>query len=194
MGTDPRDWVDKYGDSLFRYALVRVRDRTIAEDLVQDTLLAALRQVESFRGDSSERTWLTGILRHKIFDHLRKQFRNVPVQDDDVLSAVDQRGFEAEGEWAGHWAPGSLPTEWGRDPHAIMEQAEFWAAFNECLSLLPRRMASLFVLHVMDGVSANELCNDFGLTPTNLRVTLYRARKQLRDCLEQRWIKKATGK
>lgn len=190
MGTNPDDWVDRHGDALFRFAFVRIRDRAVAEDLVQDTLLAGLRQIDSFRGDSSERTWLTGILKHKTMDYLRKRFHEVPVEDENGVSAVDERGFEREGEWEGHWAAGSLPTEWGRDPHTLLEQREFWAAFDQCLSRLPQRMASLFALHVMDGVSSEELCNDFGLTPTNLRVTLYRARKQLRDCLEQHWLKK----
>ena len=73
-----------------------------------------------------------------------------------------------------------------------MERAEFWAAFNQCLSLLPQRMASLFALYVMDGVSSDDLCNDFNISPTNLRVVLYRSRKQLRECLDMNWFQKGT--
>ena len=190
---DPQAWLNKYGDALFRFAYVRVRDRAAAEDLVSETLLAALKKADSFRGEASEKTWLTGILKHKVLDYLRTRFRTVSADAEDDLASVDERGFEPEGEWSGHWASSQLPTDWGRNPQELMERREFWNTFNQCLSTLPERTAALFALHVMDGLSSEELCNDFGISQTNLRVLLYRARKQLRDCLEQHWKKTENG-
>lgn len=186
MSTDPTIWLDKYGDLLYRMAYIRLRDRVASEDVVQETLLAALRGAPSFRGDSSERTWLVGILKHKIYDYIRHTFRDKPHPDDQVLSASDDRGFRSDGEWS----KPNLPSDWGFEPHALLERAEFWAAFEHCLSLLPRRMASMFALYVIDEIPSEDLCNDFNVTPTNFRVLLYRSRKQLRECLEENWARK----
>ena len=188
MQSNPSDWLEKYGDLLYRMAYVRLRDNVAAEDVVQETLLAALRNATSFKGDSSEQTWLVGILRHKILDYIRQLYKHKTHPDDQILSAVDDRGFRPDGEWA----RGFFPSDWGSDPHAVMKRAEFWAAFERCLSLLPRRMASLFALHVIDHVAANDLCNDFNIRPTNLRVMLYRSRKQLRECLDEHWFRKGS--
>ena len=67
----PDDWVEAHGDYLFNFAIGQLRDASVAEDLVQDTFLAAFKARDRFSGQSSERTWLVGILRHKICDHLR---------------------------------------------------------------------------------------------------------------------------
>lgn len=190
MSPDPSTWLDKYGDMLYRFALVRIRDTVAAEDLVSETLLAALRQRDTFRGQSSESTWLIGILKHKIIDYVRRLYRDQPHSDAETLSSNDYRGFRSDGEWAS----GFFPSDWGFDPHGMLEREEFWRAFEHCLSLLPRRMASIFALYVVDDVPSKDLCNDFNLSPTNLRVVLYRSRKQLRDCLEMNWFQKETDK
>lgn len=185
---DPTTWLDNYGDMLFRYALVRVRDKSAAEDLVQETLLAALKQKVSFRAESSESTWLIGILKHKIIDYIRRLYRDQPQSDAEILSSNDDRGFRPDGEWA----RGFFPSDWGFDPHGLLEREEFWCAFDHCLSLLPKRMASIFALYVVDEVPSGDLCNDFNISPTNLRVVLYRSRKQLRECLDMNWFQKGT--
>lgn len=187
---DPSQWLEKYGDLLFRMAIVRIRDTAAAEDIVQETLLAALKSHFAYRGDSSEQTWLIGILKHKIIDHVRLQIRNKSDHDIESFAVDDKREFTPSGQWQGHWSREFIPVEWGKDPHELMEEQEFWKVFDHCLSLLPTRMGSLFALHVMDGISSETLCNDFDISPTNLRVLLYRCRKQLRECLELHWIKK----
>ena len=74
-GSDPEQWLDQHGDALYAFALLRVQQPAVAEDLVQDTLLAAFSGRERFGGGAQERTWLIGILKHKIIDHLRKSGR-----------------------------------------------------------------------------------------------------------------------
>src|SRR5688572_2814348 len=99
---DPTKWVDEHGDYLFRYAIVRLRDETLAEDIVQETLLAAIQSLASYSGKSAERTWLTGILKHKIIDYYRKNSRQIQITEEDTdLSGFDHF-FKREDEWDGH--------------------------------------------------------------------------------------------
>jgi RNA polymerase sigma factor (sigma-70 family) len=111
MTTDPTTWVDAYGDRLFRYALSRVRDAGSAEDLVQETLLAALKSRERFKGDSSELTWMTGILRNKIFEFYRRQAREVPLLPSDEDADPQSEFFDDR-----HWKAAFAPRDWGGEP------------------------------------------------------------------------------
>ena len=97
--SDPSEWVDRYGDYLFRYAMLRLRDRSASEDLVQETFLAALKSRGAFSGGSSEATWLVGILKHKIADHFRHQAREAPLEDGDLREQPDPYPFDGSGHW-----------------------------------------------------------------------------------------------
>lgn len=181
MTSDPATWVDAHGDRLFRYALSRIRDERAAEDLVQDTLVTALKAREKFEGASSELTWMTGILRNKIFEHLRKQSREVPlggVEDDDDREA----GWFENGR---HWTPAQAPRDWGPEPHRSAESAEFAAALRSCLDALTPSVSRAFVLREMEGVEHLECAKVMGVPPGRLAVLLYRARMRLRRCLEK---------
>src|SRR5262245_53041992 len=100
---DCATWVDQHGDYLFRFAVFRLRDRTAAEDVVQETFLAALRSYEKFAGRGSERTWLVGILKHKIIDHFRRTSREAPLAEDAAEGPVHEEFFQRSGQWIGHW-------------------------------------------------------------------------------------------
>ena len=136
--TSPSRWVDEHGDHLFRYALNRVRQTDVAEDLVQETFLAALRGRGQFAGGSSERTWLIGILKHKIIDQLRRQSREQPASDLAVADWTD-----ALFDHTGHWKSG--PSEW-TNPGAAVEKAEFWRTFSRCIAKLPVKLGVAFSL------------------------------------------------
>lgn len=179
---DPELWLEDHGDYLFRYALVRLQDREIAEDMVQETLLAALRAREKFQARSSVRTWLVGILKHKVLDHFRKSYREPPISD--LLSSEDPS--EALFDEKGKWKPGPIP--WADDPRALLEQKEFWETFLRCMSDLPRRLAQVFALRELDGLKGEEICNLTKISATNLGVMLHRARLRLRRCLEINWF------
>lgn len=170
--TDPKTWVDSYGDRLFRYALSRVRDERSAEDLVQDTFLTALKSRDRYKGDSSELTWMTGILRNKIFELYRKQAKETPLDEDADPDFFDGR----------HWTPSEAPREW---PQAKAESAEFSAAFTRCLDGLTQAVARAFVLRELDGLEPKEAAEALGVPPAHLAVLLYRARMRLRRCLER---------
>lgn len=182
---NPEAWVDEHGDYLYSYALLRLRDRELAEEIVQETFLAALKACRNFAGQSSERTWLVGILKHKIVDHFRRANRERPVADFE--SAGDE-SFHESGEWAGHWTREGAPKEWANDPSQLVEQQEFWEVFHRCLGQLPPRLAQAFTLREIDGFSSDEICNLLSISPNNLWVMLHRARALLRRGLEEHWF------
>jgi len=179
-------WVDKHGDYLFRVAYSRLHDRWVAEDVVQETFLAAMKA--RFDGRSAERTWLVGILKRKIVDHLRIMFRESPTDPTEEGSAVDRLGHNLSGQWEGHWDPDRGPVSWGPNPATALEDKEFWVVLDRCLKGLTPRLAAVFTLYEMEEIPAEEICRDLAISPTNLWVMLHRARKQLRHCLEQNWF------
>lgn len=188
---DPARWVDEHGDSLFRYAVSRVRDEAAAEDIVQDTLLSALRSLESYAGKAAERTWLVGILKNKVADHFRKGAREVtfdPTETD--LSEFDPM-FERTDEWENHWHDTLSPRIWHRSPEESLEQSEFFGVLQDCLAKLPERVANAFTLREMNDIDAVEVCEILGLTQSNFWVMMHRARMSLRRCIEINWFVKA---
>lgn len=189
MISDPETWVKQHGEYLYRYALMRVRDQALAEDLIQDTFLAALRARSEFAGQSSERTWLVAILKNKIIDHFRKTGREVALEEEESESPQGGQNFRNSGLLAGAWKSGGRPKEWMVDSSDPVEQKEFWNYLRLCLSELSPRDAQAFVLREMEELEASEICNKLGLSSTNLRVLLYRARKMLRRCLEMKWLR-----
>ena len=183
--SDPAGWVERHGDYLFRYALMRVRNRDLAENLVQETFLAALSSKSSFGGRSAERTWMIGILKHKVIDHYRKGFRERPVSElqTDEEQTIDQF-YDAAG------SPKQFPKDWMPDQEVIMQNKEFWTTFRDCLSHLPARSAEAFTLRELDDLDTTVICKELGISPTNLWVMLHRARLQLRACLEKNWFER----
>lgn len=181
--SDSKDWADKHGDYLYRCAMLRVRDAGLAEEVVQETLLAALQARERFAGGSSERSWMVGILKHKIIDHFRKQSREGPSEDLQRVGAdLDEHPFDAQGYWKSHDIG---PRNWPDDPSTVLEQKQFWEMLKRCLSELPPRMAQAFSLREVDELDSEEVCATLSITAANLWVLLHRARKHLRACLEK---------
>ncbi|MGR9100800.1 MAG: sigma-70 family RNA polymerase sigma factor [Gammaproteobacteria bacterium] len=182
---EPDLWLEKYGDALFRYALFRVGDESAAEDLVQETLLAGINSRDSFSHQSTEQTWLTGILKHKIIDHLRKRAREQTASFDyDPDREADGHSFDGSGRW------NNPPSEW-KSPQQDLQNEQFWRIFRDCLSRLPEQTANLFILREMEGVAGEDLCKLFGIgTTNNLWVMLSRTRMKLRLCLETHWFDK----
>ena len=179
---DPHDWVDLYGDQLYAYAFARVRSRMAAEDLVQETFLAALKSSAAFEGRSSEKTWLTAILKNKIVDHfreLRKRQTADPSQDPDGL--IDYF-FHENGTWK------LKPEKWDVNPGELLEQKEFRGVFSRCLSDLSERVRTAFSLREMEGLGCEEICKILDISPSNCWVLLYRARMLLRRCLQVNWF------
>lgn len=184
MISDPAGWVDAHGDRLYRYALSRIRDERAAEDLIQETLIAAFKSRDRFQGNSSELTWMIGILRNKIFEHLRRQSREVPLGATQENDESEDGVFDGDG----HWSAAAAPADWGGEPHRKAEGAEFAAALRGCLDALTPNVARAFVLREMEGVEHHECASAMGVPPGRLAVLLYRARLRLRRCLERNYF------
>ena len=180
-------WVDEHAGYLFRYVLPRVRDRDLGEELVQETFLAAVKAVDTFRAESSPRTWLVGILRRKIVDHFRKLSRNREAESLDVTDPTVDAMFDRNERWL------KSPRHNQLDPAALRESADFWRVFEECLRALPDRTAEAFTLRVMDEMKPDEVCKILSISTTNLWVMLHRAGARLRACLEVNWFESEQG-
>ena len=167
---------------LLRYASLQLRDRAAAEDAVQETLLAALAGEKGFAGRSNLRTWLTGILKHKIIDLIRKGSREQTVDSDEAWEAA----FDANDHWR------AFPAEWD-DPDRSLEQKQFFAALEMCLEGLPAKTARAFLMREHMGLETDEICKELGITSTHCWVLLYRARMALRRCLEINWFGKSAS-
>src|SRR5215813_7039757 len=171
----PDRWVQEHGDALFGFAVLRVRDRAAAQDLVQETFLAAIKGKESFAGRSNERAWLFGILRNKLIDYYRLQGREVPLANLEAPSPEEQNAFVAAGLGKDGWQKGVAPKAWDT-PEEILVTKEFQEVLKVCLSRLPGKIAQVFLLREIDGVSSEEICKDLGVSPNNFWVMLHRAR------------------
>jgi len=188
--SDPERWVEEHGDYLFKYALVRLRDPAKAEDMVQETFLAALRGGSRFAGRSTEKSWLVGILKNKICDHFRKASRETSFTDLDFYSDEENDRFIPDGIFQGGWIHELGPLEWSPDPGASLDSQAFWKTFHDCSSKLPKNVATVFTLREVDGVESKEICKMLSISENNLWVMLHRARMALRRCLETNWFGK----
>jgi RNA polymerase sigma-70 factor, ECF subfamily len=175
------NWVEDHGDYLFHFALGQVRDAGMAEDLVQETFLAALKARDRFAGQSSERTWLVGILRHKICDHIRRTCRERAVRTELQSPRDDQEAWDDSLRWLHEVADECLA------PSRRMELAEFRANLELALGKLPARLAQVFQLYEIEERPNCEVCAYLRISETNLWVMLHRARKQLRAQLASGW-------
>jgi len=182
------EWLSEHGDALYAFARSRVGRREWAEDLVQETFLAAVKAPTEFRGDASVRTWLISILRRKIVDHYRKSSatRETSIESFRV-SQEHQSAFTSRGTWK------TTPSHW-KSPPEILEDREFWRVLEACLDKLPSPLSSAFKLREIDGVEIDSLSGSNAISAGNVRVRLHRARHLLRTCLEKNWFGNTAGK
>ena len=179
----PAQWPDRFGDELYRFALSRVSDSETAEELVQETFLSALNALDTFRAEASERTWLFVILRRKIIDHYRRQARVTQVSLDQISEsgAGEADFFNPEN---GHWLDSQTPVSW-LNADADLEQQELHEILARCQQRLPPQQEAVFAMRFVEELSAEEICQELGLTSSNYWVIIHRAKLQLRRCLEK---------
>jgi len=171
---------------LLRFARLQLRNETWAEDAVSETVLAALAKPQAFANRSQLKTWLVGILKHKVIDALRHHRREVCSLDsseDDDTDPLDYLGFKADGHFS------QQPADWG-NPEQQMSSRQFLEVLDACTNKLPATQGRLFLMREWLELSSEEICKELSLTPTNLYVQLHRARLRLRECLELNWFAK----
>jgi RNA polymerase sigma-70 factor (ECF subfamily) len=187
QGAVPEQWVDLYGDRLFRYALKLTNDRQASEDLVQETFLAALNSRERFLGQSRESTWLFGILKHKVLDHFRKQSRSKEDHTDELETMSADDLFHEDGSWR---VP---PEKWNARPDALCERRQFLDILAECFKHLSERLHRVFMLRELEELSTEHICEILNIKPNSLWTRISRARSVLRQCLELHWFQSEAG-
>lgn len=174
----PEDWLNDHGAALYHYALRHTRDAHRAEEAVQETLLAALQARERYQAVASVRTWLIGILKHKILDQFRHDARETTLDEPEIIESFD---FDDCFDATGHWA--QPVADWG-DPESQLARNQFMNLLQRCIDALPERLGRLFYLREVLEEDSETICQDFSITPTNLWTMLYRARMGLRRCLD----------
>jgi len=179
--SNPELWLKDHGDYLYRYAMSRLHDSELSADMVQESLLAAWKGRENFAGNSSVRTWLTGILKHKIIDHIRKEIRDRKLADA-VESDPTSSLFNADGSWA------EAPRAWQENPEELCKSEQFQKVLQKCIGKLPERQRTVFSMRELAGEDTETICNETDVSSTHLHVLIHRARLALRKCLELNWF------
>lgn len=186
---DPSTWVDAYGDALYKFAYFRVNNAALAEDLVQETFLAAIKGKDRFDGRASVKTWLTGILKNKVIDYYRKKNRTQSMQETaNFFEREEADLFSDDGSW--NYDNPNVPRDWNPAQVEKMDRKEFMQAFYRCSEKLPDKIRTVFIMREIDGVKSEEICEQLDITPQNLWTILHRARMALRGCLEQNFFSK----
>lgn len=168
---------------LLRFAQLQLRNDSLAEDVVSETLLAILEKPDQYQGRSSLRTYATGILKFKIIDVMRRRGREIaiePLDEQTIDDAIDDLFVED-----GHWR--NPPPAW-QQPELALEQAQFFETLQQCIERLPARLARIFMMREWQELEIEDICSELQITANNCGVMLYRARMQLRECLELRWF------
>lgn len=176
---NPEQWLDQYGDYLYRYAMSRLHDPEEAEEAVQETFVAGLRHRDQYRGQGSERAWLLGILKRKVIDCVRRRNRSGQQQTSEA-SDITEALFDSRGNWR------SDPRMAAVSPEELVSRQQFWEALHACLGRLPPRQADVFTLRELDGLSSDDICRLLDISYSNLGVLLHRARLGLSDCLKRK--------
>ena len=171
---------------LLRFATIQLRDPALAEDVVQETLIAVLQGHGEFANRSSVKTWVFAILKRKVIDALRLREREVPISQlgsDDEESESHDALFDRHG----HWAREHRPHRWV-DTEDSLEQQQFWRVLEVCLDHLPERTSRVFMMREFLELETEEICRELSISTANCWVILHRARMSLRLCLEDTWF------
>lgn len=179
---DPGNWASRHADYLYNYAQIRLNDSDEAKDLVQETFLAALERVQDFQGKSSERTWLTSILKYKVIDVYRKKSGLVFVPTE----SLGEEYFEPDD---GQWIQNQVPSPIGIEGHDALENKEIQQALSNCLDKLPPLWSAIFKMKYMDDEPTEIICSSLKISRSNFWVISHRAKVSLRSCMQKNWSK-----
>lgn len=176
-------WVEEYSDHLFSWAFHKTSSKEVAEDLLQETFVGAIKSYSNFRQESNPKTWLLSILNNKINDHFRNLYRKTAQEDDRIFSTF----FDE----TGHWTKSESPTSWEiRDEEHLLDNLDFRQELLNCLERLPKNWFSVIHFKYLEEKKGKEICQELDITNTNFWQILYRAKLQLRKCLELNWFAK----
>ncbi|MGH2643026.1 MAG: sigma-70 family RNA polymerase sigma factor [Chitinophagaceae bacterium] len=185
-----KEWVENYSEDLFSWALYRTSSRETAEDLVQETFMAAYQSWDKFNHESAPKTWLYAILKNKLMDYFRKKARNIVISESELLPEGEQSSFfDLFFDKNGTWKKDMRPQHWNTEDEHLLDNTSFRKILHNCLNKLPPQWNNVISLKYLEERKGNDICKEMDITPSNLWQILYRARLQLRACLEKNWFK-----
>lgn len=184
------DWVKEYSDSMFHWTLTRVNDSIIAEDLVQETFLSAIKSLNNFKEESNPKTWLFSILKNKIADHYRKHFKMQMVSESNVYTENDSEFWGKYFTSDNEWKPRTVSGNWEEEDSELLDDEEFRNILAECLKLLNQKSFLAIQYKYLEEKEGKTICKELGISPSNYWQLLHRAKLQLRDCLDVNWFNK----
>lgn len=188
-GTTIQCWVELYTDKLYTRAFHKTGSQEIAEDLVQETFLAAFQSLQKFEGKSEPATWLFAILNNKIAEYFRKKYRN-PVSNTQNGQSPDGPDGDFYFDHNGEWRKEQRPGPWEEDSLHLLDDPGFTKVLKNCLGSLPGNWQAAIQLKYLEEKKGELICQELGIAPTNFWQILHRAKLQLRKCLEIHWFKK----
>jgi RNA polymerase sigma-70 factor (TIGR02943 family) len=184
MNLNPHQWVSAHADYLYSYAIIRLNDEELAKDILQETFLAALLKLGTFEGKSTERTWLTAILKNKIIDVYREKSSSLKTTDVKVVEDEQHDFFEEDG----HWNKDHAPLEFGIEDKDHLVNKEFEQVLKKCMQKLPALWMAVFTMKHIEDESTDTICTELKISASNFWVIIHRAKLNLRVCLQKNWI------
>lgn len=183
-------WVNAYSDKMYSWCLYKTNSKEIAEDLVQDTFMAAFQSIKKYEGKSDPKTWLFSILNNKIADHFRKLYRNPTITESKINQSSEASFFETWFDSNGGWLEEQRPQAWRDEDAHLIDNKIFVQVLQSCMNKLSPDCYSAIQLKYLEGKKGEIICHELQISPTNFWQLLHRARLQLRRCLEINWFKK----
>lgn len=188
---NPTNWVTLYADYLLRYAMFRLNDEILCEDLVQETFLSALKAKDNFKGNSSEKTWLTSILKNKIIDEYRKKSKSTTALEDiEPEEEFDARFFEPNFVNEYYWKKEQYPQDWRANAMDKMIHKEYLQILRLCIGNLNGTQTGILQAKYFEEESSEKICKDFNISKSNYWVLIHRINLTLRKCIETNWFSK----
>lgn len=176
---DPAEWVDAYGDHLFRMAMRTLHNADEAEEVVQETLLTGVKKISTYAGRGSQLAWLIRILRSKCFDFLRSKIRSRALLNDEMDPA--KFAFDESGNWKANTFPDAKLWD-------SLDETEFWDVVERCINKLPSLTASVFLMRTVDSLGPKDIADELEISESNVSVRMHRARISLAKCVGANWM------
>jgi len=184
----PNLWVDLYADYLYSFAMMRTKDDAVTKDLIQDTFYSAIQNKDNFKGNSSEKTWLSAILKNKIYDYYRKNQNKISYNEyiEKIESGFESSHYDSSNVF--RWKEMIVPNYFSED-ESVAASEEFLNQMETCLNKLPDKIRKIFISKYVDEVDTKVICKDFALSSSNYWIIIYRAKVMIRECLEKKIVR-----
>ncbi len=187
---DPKNWIDKYSDYFVSLTMLKISNKEIAQDIVQDTFLSALTNISSFREEASEKTWLLTILNNKIIDYYRKKdvLKNAAKYLNETADSFYTNFFKKNNYSEAHWTTEKMPINWMPEQEAKMNSVEFFSVFSVCLKKIPEKLKAIFIAKYIDEIDPKEICKENEISSSNYWTMIHRSKLIMRECLDKNWF------